>query len=102
MAGAALKKIAGVEAFFRARGAVNPTHDQTLQRSFADGLLVMLNGIKMGPTDATQLVEELADSPYGEEQATRIRSHIDTMMVKSHTAVKVASDSSGRQLLKTW
>ena len=102
MACDALKEIAGVTACFRARGAVNPVHDQTLQRSFTDGLLVMLNAAKIGPTDATQLVEAWNDSPYGEEQTARIRSHIDSMMVKSHTAVKLELGSSGRQLLKTW
>ena len=106
MACVALKEITGAKAFFRARGSVNskanPVHDQTLQQSFADGLLVMLNSAKMGPTDATQLVEALNDSPYGEEQTARIRSHIDTIMVKSHTAVKLELVGSGRQLLKTW
>ena len=67
MACVALKEITGAKAFFRARGSVNskanPVHDQTLQQSFADGLLVMLNSAKMGPTDATQLVEALNDSP---------------------------------------
>ena len=53
MVAAALKEIAGVRSFFRARGEVTSANDPSLQKSFGDALIAMINGMKMGPSEAT-------------------------------------------------
>ena len=105
MVAAALKEIAGVRSFFRARGEVTSANDPSLQKSFGDALIAMINGMKMGPSEATQLIESLKDNPYGDEQTRRICDHIDSTIKQSHLAAKASrgeESSSSCQQLKAW
>lgn len=104
MASIVAREIANVRQFFKSRQGipgVNASHDVTLQKSFADAIIVMLNATKgMQSTDAAQIMNALVESPYGETQTDRIRSHIDALVQKSCS--KPVAASTGKQFLKFW
>ena len=65
----------------------------------------MINGMKMGPSEATQLIESLKENPYGDEQTRRICDNSDSTIKQSHLAAKASrgeESSSSRQQLKAW
>ena len=105
MVAAALKEIAGVRSFFRARGEFNSANNPSLQKSFGNALIAMINGMKMGPSEATQLIEALQHNPYGDDQTRRICDRIDSTIKQSHLAAKAPRGDesiSSRQQLKAW
>ena len=99
----ALKEISSVRAFFKARCEVVTTTNSTLQKSFADTLIGIMDGFKtFGPSEGSQLVEALKDKPYGEMQTTRICETIDTKLGSSIRETKEGRVSSNKQFLKEW
>ena len=102
MAGHALKEIAGVRSFFKARGTINPSQDPVLQKSFAESLLSIINGVKpFGPTEGTQVIEALHDCPYGEVQTKRICEYVDSRMQQSIPS-PTPTPGVHKQVLKHW
>ena len=106
MAAVGVKEINSVRAFFRSRTTSNTTSDATLQKSFTDTLLRIINNMKpFGPNEGSQLNEALKDAPYGDVQTQRIVDHIDAKMQIGHssraTALAAQSDKC-KQFLKHW
>ena len=98
-------EIQSVRNFFRTRSDGNAGNDTSLQKSFADTVIQMINTIKhFGPRDATDILSELKDTPYGDEQTRRISSLIDTLLQNNRsTAQPDAIPTSGnKQTLQHW
>ena len=90
-----------MKAFFKARGEIHSSGDPTLQKSFADTLIGMLNNIKcFGTAEATQIIDALRGEPYGEDQTKRIMAIVDIKVAKGSGPVK--PECSGKQSLKEW
>ena len=104
MANAALKEITRVRNFFRARAGVgNSSQDLSLQKSFADALIGIVNGVKsFGPGEGSQLMEALHDKPYGEVQTRRLCDHIDAKMQSGGRSSAHRPPSANKQMLKCW
>ena len=103
MAGVLAKEISGIRGFFRAREGHGFSPEPQLQKSFADSLIVMINGMRaLNPHDATQLMEALNDNPDGEAQTRRIRDHIESKMQTGGSSPKPNGHASCKQTIKTW
>ena len=104
MASVALKEIASVRTFFRARNGVgNSSQDLSLQKSFADTLIGIINGAKsFGPGEGGQLMDALKDKPYGEVQTRRLFDYIDTKMQSGGRSSTTRPSSTNKQLMKCW
>jgi hypothetical protein len=98
-----MKEIAGVRSFFRARGGADDSHSLPLQKSFADSMIVMINAVKsFGPTEGTQLMDALKDTPYGELHTRRVLDHVDAIMHTGCKATKHGAPTHVKQRLKHW
>ena len=104
MASSLVKEISGVRAFFQARSAMSSKdEDSTLQKSFADTLITMINNVKsLGPVEATMIVDALKDDPYGPEHTRRISTIIDGKVQASGRTAHKSDGTSSKQVLKDW
>lgn len=104
MTDAAIKEINSVSNLFRSRSGVGiASSNLVLQKSFADTLIGIINGIKVfGPGEGSQLMDALKDKPYGDVHTPRLCEHIDAKMQSCHRAPATGANSNVKQLLKHW
>ena len=104
MASNAIKEINSVRAFFRARDIMgDPQRDTALQKSFADTLIGIINGIPaFGPGEGSIFMDALKDKPYGEAQTIRIFQHIDAKMQGTRSLTGAKLKVGDKQGLKNW
>ncbi len=102
-----IREVASVKHFFHGRVAVGSHgNEASLQKGFADSLISMMNATKaFGAAEGSQLMESLAESPYGEIETARIVSVIDAKMAHVSSRVSqsaTAAKSGSKQLLQNW
>ena len=102
-----IREVASVKHFFQGRVAVGSRgNEASLQKGFADSLISMMNATKaFGAAEGSQLMESLAESPYGDIETARIVSVIDAKMAHVSSRVSqsaTAAKSGSKQLLQNW
>jgi hypothetical protein len=106
MSNSVVKEISTIRNFVTARVELNGSCDPNLVKSFADGVIQMINTSQhFGVTDGSLVTEALKNSPFGDEHTSRITAAVDARMSAGNQAKgrhQKGKHDGAPQALKHW